>query len=55
VNLRKMTEANLRDASRDYQAGDSLAKVAQRHGVHAETVRRELTRAGVRIRPRRGS
>lgn len=34
-----------------YGAGESLAQLAAAYGVHVETVRRSLTRAGVAMRP----
>ena len=54
VNLRKMSQRDIREASRRYRAGDSLATVGRTRGVDAATVRRELVRAGVKIRPRPG-
>jgi hypothetical protein len=49
-----MTEHDISDAARRYRAGDSLATVGKTHDVHAATLRRQLVRAGVKIRPRRG-
>jgi hypothetical protein len=54
LNLPKMSEHAISDASRRYRAGNSLATVGKTHGVDAATVRRQLLRAGVRIRPRPG-
>jgi 5'-3' exonuclease len=54
VNRRKMSEDDIGEAARRYRTGDSLAKVAFAFDVDAKTVRRELHRAGVAIRPRRG-
>jgi hypothetical protein len=55
VNLRKLTADDVTDASHRYRAGDSLATIGDVCGVDAETVRRELVRAGVAIRRRRGT
>jgi DNA-binding transcriptional regulator LsrR (DeoR family) len=54
VNRRKMTDDDVGDAARRYRAGDSLAEVASAFNVDAATVRRELHRAGIAIRLRRG-
>ena len=54
VNRRKMTDDDVSNAAGSYGAGDSLAKVALGFNVDAATLRRELHRAGIAIRPRRG-
>jgi transposase-like protein len=53
-HVRKMTDEDVSIAVRMYAAGDSLATVARVFSVDPTTVRRELFRAGVRLRPRRG-
>ena len=54
VNVRKLTPRDIAIGARLYESGDSLATVARALNVDATTVRRELVRAGVAIRPRRG-
>ena len=54
VNPCKMNPHEILQASRRYEAGDSLETVAAVYGVDATTVRRELHRAHIAIRPRRG-
>jgi hypothetical protein len=54
VNRRKMSEDDIGEAARRYREGDSLAQAARGFDVDAATVRRELHRAGVAIRPRHG-
>ena len=54
ANRRKMNAHNIVDACGRYEAGDALATVAAAYGVDAATVRRELHRADVAMRPRRG-
>ena len=49
-----MSAFDVLEASHQYAAGDSLATVATFFGVNAATVRRELHRADVAIRRRRG-
>ncbi|MEO5839155.1 MAG: helix-turn-helix domain-containing protein [Acidimicrobiales bacterium] len=49
-----MTDDDVGEAARRYRAGDSLAKVALAFDVVAATIRYELNRIGVTIRPRRG-
>ena len=51
---RKLTDRQVATAARRYLSGDSLATVAEGFDVDAATVGRELHRAGVAIRPRRG-
>jgi transposase-like protein len=34
-----------------YEQGDTIAVIAQRLGIHRDTVRRQLVRAGVELRP----
>ena len=53
-NLRKLTDENVAKASLRYEAGQSLVVVGKAFGVSAETVRKELRRAGLTIRARRG-
>jgi hypothetical protein len=55
VNLRKMSEADISEASRRYRAGEAVATIGRSRGVHPTTVRRELLRAGVKLRRRQGS
>ena len=50
VKCRAMTDEQVAQAVEHYQAGDSLATVGNRFGVVAETVRKELIKAGVNIR-----
>ena len=54
ANPRKMSTLDVLAAARRYETGDSLATVAQTFNVDTATSRRELPRAGVAIRPRRG-
>jgi hypothetical protein len=57
VDLRQreaLSPAQIREAALLYEQGDSLAAVGQYLGVDAQTVRRHLAKAGVRIRTRRG-
>lgn len=54
TNERKLTNEDVEEAVRRYGAGESLATVGIALNVDAATVRRELHRAGVTIRPRRG-
>jgi hypothetical protein len=49
-----MSDEDIHEAERRYRAGDSLVTVGDALGVHSATVRRELARAGVTIRPRPG-
>jgi hypothetical protein len=50
-----MSEADISEASRRYRAGEALAAIGKSGGVHPTTVRRELLRAGVKLRRRQGS
>ncbi len=52
VNRPKMTARDVLPARRSHEAGDSLATIAPAFSVDAQTVRRELRRAGVETRPR---
>ena len=54
VNRRMMNAHEIADARGRYESGDSLATVAAAYGVDAATVRRELHRADVAVRPRLG-
>ena len=54
ANRRKMNAADILEASLRCEAGDSLETIATVYGVDATTVRRELRRADIAIRPRRG-
>ncbi|WP_460783253.1 hypothetical protein [Microbacterium tumbae] len=47
----QLTLAQLADAARMYEDGASLARVGQRWGVSAGTMRTRLQTAGVTIRP----
>ena len=47
-------DGTLREAAEMYASGLSLADVAERFGVDAQTVANRFRRAGVRVRPRRG-
>jgi len=53
--VRKMTDASVLDAARQYAAGASLFNVARKFGVNDRTLRREFERAQVPTRPRLGS
>jgi transposase-like protein len=53
-SVRKMTDRSVRQAAKNYEAGESLKVVAQRFGVDPRTLASEFRRAGVAIRPRRG-
>jgi transposase-like protein len=52
--VRKLTDADVDVAARLYLAGSSLATVARQFEVDPSTIRKELIRAGVAIRPRNG-
>jgi len=52
--LRKMTDADVAKAAGLYATGESLKATGARLGVNAETLRREFTKAGIPVRPRRG-
>lgn len=54
VNRRKLGPAAIVTATDLYRSGESLATVGRALHVDAATVRRELVRAGIAIRPRRG-
>lgn len=49
-----LTAAQIRRAAELYEAGSSLADVADRFGVTANTIRRLLVDCGVEMRPRVG-
>ena len=49
-----MSDRDIGEAARHYREGDSLGTVGLAFNVDAATVRRELHRAGVAIRPRPG-
>ncbi len=53
-NVRKMTDTQVDEATRIYQGGLSLQRTAEHFSVSQTTITRELTAAGVPIRPRRG-
>ncbi len=53
-NVRKLTDDHAAEAARLYATGLSLANVAEHFDVGADTIRRELTAAGIALRPRRG-
>ena len=42
-------------AARSYAGGDSLARIADQYGLDPQTVANRLRKAGVAIRPRRGT
>lgn len=50
----RLTLAQIADAARMYEEGASLARVGERFGVSAGTMRARLLNAGVDIRPRTG-
>ena len=52
---RRLPNAEIHELIRPYGDGASHAQVAQAFGVHARTLAREFHRAGVSIRPQRGS
>lgn len=52
--LTAWTDDTLREATELYATGLSLAAVATRFGIDAQTVANRLRRAGVPVRPRRG-
>jgi hypothetical protein len=54
AHVRKLTDADVEVAARQYLAGSSLATVAKQFEVDPSTTRKELIRAGVAIRPRNG-
>ena len=54
VNKRKLGKTQVEEAARRYEAGESLATVGLALNADAATVRRELHRAGLPTRPRRG-
>lgn len=49
-----MTDVDVREAAQLYVAGNSLAALGAKFDVDAGTVRRELLRAGIQMRLRRG-
>jgi AraC-like DNA-binding protein len=49
-----LIQRHLDEARRLYEAGASLAGVAEHFGVDGETVRRAFNEAGISLRPRRG-
>jgi hypothetical protein len=51
---RGLSPTQLAEAVALYDEGWSLARLGERYGVNAETVRASLKRSGVTIRPRRG-
>jgi hypothetical protein len=53
-SVRKMTDRLVRQSAKRYESGDSPTVVAARFGLDARTLARELRRAKVQIRPRRG-
>ena len=54
ANHREMTDDDVAQTASRYRKGDSLAKIGAAMGLDPVTVRRELHRAGVAIRPRPG-
>jgi hypothetical protein len=52
--IRKMSDPQVKQAAGLYATGLSLACVAERLGVNAATIRRELQKASIPIRARRG-
>jgi hypothetical protein len=50
----RLTVGQIADAARMYEEGASLARVGERFGVSAGTMRTRLLAAGVEIRPRAG-
>ncbi|GAA2089562.1 hypothetical protein GCM10009823_05440 [Brevibacterium salitolerans] len=48
---RRMTEAEIKDAARRYENGESLARLGERFGYSPGTVRSKIVRAGVEMRP----
>ncbi len=55
LNHRKMTDIDVAEASRRYEAGDSLATLASIFNVDPATIRHELRQTATTIRPRRGT
>lgn len=53
-HVRKLTDDQVQQASVLYATGSSLVRVAARFDVNEATIRREFTKAGVAVRPRRG-
>ena len=53
-NLRKMSDPQVMEAATRYATGISLASVSAEFSVHEGTLTRELQKAGVSIRSRRG-
>lgn len=51
---RVLAPDDVQAAAELYEAGQSLATIAQQFDVHHTTVAKELRQAGVEIRPRRG-
>ena len=54
LSQRKMTDIDVDEASRRYEAGDSLATLASIFNVDPATIRHELRQTATTIRPRRG-
>jgi transposase-like protein len=54
-NVRKLSDEQIEEAAQLYESGLSLEKVGALLDVNATTMRDWLNKAGVTIRPRRGS
>ena len=50
LRRRGLCNDDLSEAARLYHAGWSLARLGEKYGCHAETVRRALTQAGITVR-----
>lgn len=48
---RRMTDTEIREATRRYEEGESLARLSERFGYSTGTIRTKLIRAGVEMRP----
>ena len=47
----RMSEAEIKEAARRYEDGDSLVRLSERFGYSPGTIRTKLLRAGVQMRP----
>jgi DNA-binding transcriptional ArsR family regulator len=54
TKARKLTAAQIAEAVELYRAGWSVRRLGARFGVHGESIRYRLVRAGVQLRPRPG-
>ena len=51
ASVRKLTDEHLASVARRYLAGEPMTKLCDDLGINPTTLRRELTKAGVQLRP----